>query len=249
LHTQLARSVELSEELEARVAERTERLQEAEEALHRLLGKILQLQDEERRQIALDLHEETAQNLSAVAMSIARLQQKPDLDATAQTIVSEGLSYAEEALQEIRLLSYMLYPPLLDQLGLRPAVEWYVEGFVRQSGIRVELACAPDIGRFPLDVETTAFRVVQESLSNVLRHSGSTTASIRLTREPDTIVLQVQDQGSGIPAGVLIEAHGDGSSPGVGIPGMRERLRRLGGRLDVSSSVYGTTLTAILPYT
>jgi PAS domain S-box-containing protein len=240
---------QLNEELEARVAERTARLQETEDALHRLIGKILQLQDAERQRIAHDLHEETAQNVSAMRMAIARLQQvRPDLDATAQTLVSEGLSCAEQALKEIRMLSYILHPPLLDQLGLRPALEWYVDEFVRRSRIRVELTIAPDIGRLPPDTETTVFRVVQEGLSNLLQHSGSTTASIRLAREPDKIVLRVQDQGSGLPAGALTEVDDAGHSPGVGIPGMRERLRRLGGRLDISSSAHGTTLTANLPH-
>jgi signal transduction histidine kinase len=238
----------LNEELEVRVAERTARLQETESALRRLIGKILQLQDAERQRIARELHEEAAQNVSAMTMAIARLQQvRPDLDAAAQTLLSEGLSCAERALKEIRMLSYLLYPPLLDQLGLRPALEWYVDDFMRRSGIRVDLTIATDIGRLSPDAETAVFRVVQEGLDNVLQHSGSTTVNIRLAREPDELVLWMQDQGSGLRASTLTEVDDAGDSSGVGIPGMRERLRRLGGRLDIRSSPFGTTLTANLP--
>jgi len=222
-------------------------LKQAEAQLEQLASRLLRLQDEERRRIARELHDGMGQNLFALTMSLARLQalasdQAPEF----QQLLAESSALAEQSLQDTRTLSYLLHPPLLDEMGLVPALQWYVEGFGARSGIRVALVAGEEIGRLPTDVETALFRVVQESLTNIHRHSGSATAHVRLTRDARRVLLQVQDQGSGITASPRGSV-GNLSSLGVGIPGMRQRLRQLGGRLDVRSAGGGTTITATVP--
>jgi PAS domain S-box-containing protein len=227
----------------------------AEQALEQLTGKLLQLQDEERRRIARELHDTTAQNLLAIVLNLETLVQKAStLPKDFSDAVIECQSLCEQTQAEIRTLSYLLHPPMLDEAGLILALEWFIDGFSRRSGIRVDFVAPPDFRRLPPQMETALFRVVQESLTNIYRHSGSTTAEISLERAGGRVCLRVTDRGRGMAA-----ATGNGSgngagahakraeTVGVGISGMRERLRQLGGRLEVSSDGVGTTVTAVLP--
>ena len=215
----------------------TERKQ-AEESLRQLSGRLLQAQDEERRRLARELHDGTAQSIAALGMNLSAVRESAvNLDARAQKALIESLELADQCIRELRTLSYLLHPPMLDDRGLAPALAGYAEGFAERSGIAVKLDLTPDLGRLPKEVELMLFRVVQESLTNIHHHSGSRTATIRLARYPQDIVLQVRDQGSGMG-----ELNPDGGPVriGVGIAGMRERVRQIGGRLQIHSRPGGT---------
>lgn len=225
--------------------DRSER-KRVETALHQLSGRLLGLQDDERRRISRELHDTTAQNLAVLSMNLCGVKDAAKiLGHKTRQSVGECLSLAEQCSQEIRTLSYLLHPPLLDELGLASALRSYTAGFTRRTGIQVELKMA-DVGRLAIDIETTIFRIVQEALSNVHRHSGSQRADIRVIRDPKEVKLQVSDEGTGVPPHSL-DLIGEGANLGVGIAGMRERARQLGGQLKIGSSERGTTITAILP--
>jgi signal transduction histidine kinase len=153
----------------------------------------------------------------------------------------------DQCLAEMRTLSYLLHPPLLDEIGLAPALRWYVNGFTRRSGIAVSLHISEEIGRLPSDIETAFFRVIQESLGNVHRHSGSKTAAIKLRRTREDVVLTISDSGAGIGTTSPGQSGEEIRSLGVGIAGMSARLRQLGGKLEVRSSQRGTTVRAVVP--
>jgi signal transduction histidine kinase len=205
-------------------------------------------QDEERRRIARELHDETAQGIGLILLDLAYIKKaNPEINSRSKDKLAESTALAEQALREIRTLSYVLHPPLLDQAGLVTALQWYVKGFSERSGIKVDFSeNLKDEHRMPPDVEYSLFRVVQECLSNIRRHTNSETASITLIRDDKQVVLQVQD--SGIGWKLESPANGDGiESLGVGIPGMRHRLKQLGGELAVESAAKGTTVTATVP--
>jgi len=211
----------------------------AEAALHKLSGRLLRLQDEERRRLARELHDSTAQLLVGLSINPSVVNESAGaLEPRAQAALAESRTLADRCVQEIRTVSYLLHPPELDGLGLECALASYVDGFVQRSGIQVNLDVAPDLGRLPQEAETALFRIVQEALSNIHRHSGSGTASIRLLRGPSGVALEVNDAGSGM--------RGE-STPGVGIASMRERAQQLGGSLDVVSPHEGTTVRAVIP--
>jgi PAS domain S-box-containing protein len=225
--------------------DRSER-KRVESALHQLSGRLLELQDDERRRISRELHDTTAQNLAVLSMSLCAVKDATKiLGHKTRSALAECLSLAEQCSQEIRTLSYLLHPPLLDELGLDSALRSYTAGFERRTAIRIELKMA-NIGRLPIDVETTLFRIVQEALTNVHRHSGSQKAEIRVIRDPKEVKLVVSDEGRGVPPRVL-ELLSDGANLGVGIAGMRERASQLGGQLKIASGARGTTITATLP--
>jgi len=217
-----------------------------EEELQRLAVRLLNLQEAERRRLARELHDVTAQNLFATTMNLARLQRGVLEPSEAASLLTESRQLCDQALQEIRTLSYVLHPPMLDQAGLVGALKWYVEGFVKRSGIKVEVSSAKDIGRLSRDVETALFRVVQESLTNIRRHSESSSAHIRLEKRYDQIILQITDYGRGMSKPLLIETN-DANALGVGIPGMRQRLRQFGGTLQIESNDRGMVVTARVP--
>jgi signal transduction histidine kinase len=150
-------------------------------------------------------------------------------------------------LNEMRTLSYLLHPPLLDEDGLASALAWYVKGFAERSGIKIDLKVPPSFGRLPQEIETTLFRVVQESLTNVHRHSKSPKASIRLSRRATEVKLEIADKGQGMPAKALHSGYQNSGQFGVGIMGMSERARQLGGRLEIESSRRGTTIRVLIP--
>jgi PAS domain S-box-containing protein len=211
----------------------------SEAALHKLSGRLLRLQDEERRRLARELHDSTAQLLVGLSMNLSVVNESAGaLAPRAQRALAESRTLVDRCLREIRTVSYLLHPPDLDELGLKCALASYIDGFGRRSGIQVELDVAPDLERLPEEVETALFRIVQEALSNIHRHSGSGTSSIRLVRGPSDVTLEVNDAGSGMR---------NSATPGVGIASMRERVQQLGGGLDIGSANGGTTVRAIIP--
>jgi PAS domain S-box-containing protein len=220
---------------------------QAEESLRHLSARLLRIQDEERRRIARELHDSTAQSLAALSMHLELLRKNaPRLAPTARRHLREGVELATQCSRELRTLSYLLHPPLLDEAGLALVVRWYADGFARRSGTKVDLKISERLGRLPAEVEMTLFRIVQESLSNIHRHSGSRTATIRLSRRKQRVTLEVKDRGRGIPSESLHEGR-DLQSLGVGIAGMRERVRQLGGELQILSARGGTTVRVDLP--
>ena len=225
----------------------TERRQ-AQEALRELSGRLLRLQDEEQRRIARQLHETAAQGLAGLAVNLAIVKASAaDLSPRARACLSESLELAEQCSRDIRTLSYLLHPPLVDEAGLAPALRWYTSGFARRSGIEVDLNVSPRLGRLPSDLELALYHIVQEALTNIHRHSESKTARICLRRRPKELVLTVADEGHGFPPAALKMAGPESPLLGVGIPGMRERMKQLGGQLCIQSSSRGTVLKAHVP--
>jgi signal transduction histidine kinase len=223
-------------------------IKHAEEELRGMTDQFLRLQDEERARIASDLHDVTAQNIFAMTMNLARLRRLlPDLAGRAEELVAETILLGEESLQEIRTVSYVLHPPAVGGEGLVSALQMYIEGFVKRTGIQVTLAADPHRMNLPAEVQTALFRIVQESLANIIRHSGSRTARIELSKNASEVLLRVKDEGIGIPSEILDRTSGQVRSLGVGIPGMRTRLRQLGGKLTIESNGRGTTVVALVP--
>src|SRR3989442_12502472 len=220
----------------------------AEEELRRLSGQLLQSQDEERRRIARELHDSTGQDLVALATMLGQLRGSiPSVERKSRRLLSECKVLADRCIREVRTLSYLLHPPMLDEGGLEDAIRDYVDGFTKRSGIQVELEVSPRFGRMKPDVELALFRVVQESLTNIQRHSGSLQAKIRIDRNADNVTLEVSDKGRGISDSERKQTGGFPSGVGVGIPSMHERVKQIGGRLDVDSSSRGTTVRATIP--
>jgi two-component system, NarL family, sensor kinase len=211
----------------------------AELAFHQLSARLLELQDEERRRIARELHDTTAQSLYALTINLTRVQEFIAKDRSdLQAIISDSLYLAEQSAKELRTLSYLLHPPLLDDIGLVSAISWYSRGFSERSGIHVDLDIPLDLERLPRVLEIALFRIIQEALTNVHRHSGSPRAAIRLTADAERIVLEVSDQGVGF-------THPPGQAAaklGVGLAGMRERIHQLGGQFEIVSGCHGTTV-------
>ncbi len=213
-----------------------------------LSGRLMHAQDDERRRIARMLHETTAQDLAALKMQLARLNRTAShLSETERHALTESVSLAEQSMADIRTLSYLLHPPFLDEMGLLPALRWFTTGFVERSGISAELDLPQDFERPPRDVETALFRVVQESLTNIHRHAESRTARIQLRCGAETLVLEIEDWGRGIPKASLDDITSGGGHAGVGIAGMRERIEQLGGNLEITSGDHGTNVVARLP--
>lgn len=229
------------------LVEKNKALQATQESLHLLSARILQLQDQERRRIARDLHDITGQELAVVVMSLNQLAnnlENPGLNA--RQILGDAVELARKIEDEIRTLSYLLHPPLLDEFGLRSALNWYVEGFSKRSGIEVAVETPRDLPRLSVEKETALFRVVQESLTNVLRHSNSSKARIRIRLNGGSIRLSVDDEGRGISREALAKIS-EGTASGVGTLGMRERLQQLGGTLKFRPRAKGTQVVATLP--
>jgi len=225
----------------------TER-KESEHRLAELTGRLLRTQDEERRHIARELHDVTAQSIGLILLNLAQVQGvAATMDKKSKDRLAESVALGEQALKEIRTLSYVLHPPLLDQAGLVTALKWYVKGFSERSGVKVEFTEDGDAGlRMPPDVEYALFRVVQECLTNIRRHTNSETADIRLTQTAKEVFLIIQDRGKAHH--LELPRNGDGiESIGVGIAGMRHRLKQLGGELSVETDASGTTVIATVP--
>ncbi len=232
-------------ELEERVKERTAELNTANQGLRELTSHLMELQDAERRRIARELHDSVGQMLAALSMNLTSVGADLErLSQTAKTILDSS-ALVQEMNKEVRTISHLLYPPLLDEAGLVSALKWYVEGFTQRSKIEVHLDVDDDMGRFPPELETAVFRMVQECLTNVHRHSGSPTARVQLMHSDSELHLRVEDRGKGISPEKLTER--PAAMPGVGIRGMQERARQLHGTLEVKSGANGTVVEARFP--
>jgi signal transduction histidine kinase len=233
-------------ELEARVQERTADLDSANDSLRELSARLLQLQDDERRRIARELHDSVGQMLAALNMNLSTVRADVERLAKTANALTDSENLVQQMSTEVRTISHLLHPPLLDEAGLASALRWYVDGFVLRSKIKVALDLPEDFGRLPRESETAIFRVVQECLTNIHRHSGSPIARIRLRQRDDHVSVEIEDKGKGIPPEKQEEMNSSGA-PGVGIRGMRERLRQLGGALEFRSNGSGTLVTVELP--
>ncbi len=232
------------------LAKANEAVKSNEESLRQLSARLLQLQDEERRHIARDLHDITGQKLAMQSITLSQLLNRKSaaFDGESRRMLEECADLTKQLSEEIRTLSYVLHPPLLDEMGLSSAVKWYAEGFEERTGIAVDVSIASDFLRLPPEVEVTLFRVIQESLTNVHRYSGSPKAYVQVKSTSAEIKVQVGDFGRGMLPDRFDSITGASAPVGVGIQGMKERMRQLSGRLEiVSRPKEGTLVTAILP--
>jgi signal transduction histidine kinase len=228
----------------ARQAEQSTR--DGQEALRRLSIRLLQMQDEERRRFSRELHDSLGQYLAGLKMI---LEQVNPADSRQAALLEDCVRMTDQCIGETRTMSYLLHPPLLDESGVASAAEWYVNGFAQRSGVSVKLDLPKEKLRLPPAVELTLFRILQESLTNIHRHSKSPSADVCLNIESRRAVLSVKDAGSGMPEHFLVRFHRDGTGAGVGLTGISERVRELGGHLEINSSSSGTTVTAVIPLT
>ena len=236
----------LRAELEVRVSDRTAELQAANRSLQDLSWQLLRTEDDERRRIARDLHDSAGQLLTVLAINLSILSEDakkkaPDLLAGIQ----ESNRILQQLTEEIRTTSYLLHPPLLDESGLPNALSWYVDGLRNRTPLKIDLQIAENFGRLSPDLELAVFRLIQEAVTNIHRHSGAETATIRINRQPANLLIEIHDGGKGISSEKLIEIQSQGS--GVGIRGMRERLRRFNGDLKIESAGRGTSIYVTVP--
>ena len=241
-------------ELSKEVAERKSaesRLAFSERSLRNLSRHLLRSQDEERRRIGRELHDSLGQSLAVLKMNLDTLDMEvaaQEKDGAVSKMLKQCLTLADDILREVRTISYLLYPPMLEEMGLKSAIAWYLDGFSKRSNIHAKLEAESDFGRLPTEVELALFRILQESLTNIHRHSGSPTAEIRLYSENGLALMEIKDRGKGIPPKLLEQSGEDWmGSLGVGLRGMNERMRQLGGKLEVSSSERGTVVVASIP--
>ena len=220
----------------------------AEEAIRRLSGRILQMQDAERRKVARELHDSIGQVLAALKMRLTSIGIDSEAASPeAREALASCQNLVDQGIDETRTLSHLLHPPLLDELGFASAAKWYVEGFSERSKIQVHLDIPNELGRMPPEVELVLFRVLQESLTNIHRHSESPSADIRLESRLGIVRLIIRDYGKGIPANLLERFARTGSGAGVGLAGIRERVNELGGRLEIECKDRGTQLRVEVP--
>jgi signal transduction histidine kinase len=227
---------------------KTNQLELLNRDLRTLSARLLAMQDEERRRIARDLHDSIGPLIAALSMNNGMLaQQTKQLGPEVADVLQQSNQLVEQLSKQTRTISHLLHPPLLDEIGLLPAIRMFAEGFAERSSVKVDVDLSPDIGRLPPNVEISVFRIVQECLTNVYRHSESKTASIKIAPLQDKLLtVQVSDEGKGMPRTNGAPASA-GSNHGVGLSGMRERLRELGGTLDIQSSENGTKVIAAVP--
>lgn len=226
-------------ELELLIQQRTSELQI-------LSHRLLKVQDDERRKLARNLHDSTGQTLAALKINASLLQAAYQPTPGAQVLVSEVMALADQAILEIRTMSYLLHPPLLDEVGFACAAEWFVEGFAKRSGIEIGANFAQG-ERLPQQVELALFRVLQESLTNVHRHAGAPNVRIDFRRQAHGVVLEIRDFGKGISPKRLARLRESSAETGVGLAGMRERMKDLSGKLEMESSASGTMVRATVP--
>jgi PAS domain S-box-containing protein len=245
LHVSLVRNQKGEFKYSIKMVEDISEHKRTTEALRQLSGRLLRSQDAERRRIARELHDTTAQGLAALAINLSVVKDSAaDLNPRARACVSESLGLAQQCSREIRTLSYLLHPPLLEEAGLGSALRWFVDGYANRTGICVDLEMPPELTRLPGEIELALYRIVQEGLTNIHLHSGSKRAHICLKWCPNQAVLTIADEGRGLPPGLLQRGGERVTKRGVGISGMRERIRQLGGQFEVATGSNGTTLTA-----
>ena len=242
----------LSNSLEIQVSERTEELEyrnaevlQQSQQLRELSNRLLKMQDDERRHIARELHDSAGQLIASLTMNLARINRHVKQNPSLAEALEDTQNLVLQLNKEIRTTSYLLHPPLLDETGLSQAINWYIQGLMERSGLEIKLDIAEDFGRLPADLELAIFRIVQESLTNIHHHSGSKTATIHLSRSDHNVLLEIQDQGKGIPAEKLAAIKAQRT--GVGIAGMRERIRHFKGELDIQSKGAGATVVVTFP--
>jgi signal transduction histidine kinase len=242
-----AQLLTIQDELEERIRQRTALLEVTNGSLRDLSAQLLKVRDEEQRRIARHLHDSTGQTLAVLTMNLHRLERDAQkLSASVAKTAAESATLAQEVSDSVRTVSYLLHPPLLDEAGLGSALSWYAEGFEERSGIKVHLEIPSDFERQPAELETAVFRIVQECLTNIHRHSTSTTAEIRICQFAGGLALEVKDTGRGISAETLAKISSVGL-PGVGLRGMRERVTALGGGFEILSEGKGTTVKVAIP--
>jgi signal transduction histidine kinase len=235
----------LSGELTAREsAEKAAR--EGEESLRHLTSRLLQMQDEERRKFSRELHDSLGQYLAGVKMSLDMFV-RSDPKTRSDEVLAGAIDLLDRSISETRTISHLLHPPLLDEVGFASAAKWYVQGFSERSGVAVSMDISEGQGRLPRALELGLFRVLQESLTNIHRHSKSPKAEVKLTCSSREVVLQVKDYGNGIAPESLRKFQNKGTSFGVGLTGMRERVRELSGYLDIQSGPQGTVIRVVFP--
>lgn len=234
-------------QLEHRVRERTSELELANRGLRNLSARLLRVQDEEQRRIARELHDSTGQALAALGMNLSKLQREvsPFSPCVAET-AAESLRIARQVSDELRTISYLLHPPLLDEMGLQSALRWYLDGFQQRSGIATILEMPDDPGRLPQELELTIYRIVQTALVNIHRHAKASLALVRLLQTAAEISVEISDNGVGIPPEMLAKIESSGM-PGVGLRGARERVKDFNGDFSVASTSSGTTVRVAFP--
>ncbi len=242
LVTSAIRDITERKRAEQRIAEQTQQLYEANRELRHLSSRIVAIRDEERRRLGRELHDSQGQYLAAIKMNLEMIE---TTDSTLSDVQKAGLketiNLLERSMREIRVISHLLHPPLLDEIGLQAVVPWYLNSFSERSGIQIDLEMPGEVNKLPDQIELAVFRVMQECLTNVHRHSGSKVAKVKIVPQETSITLEVSDQGQGL------SAHSDSRVMGVGITGMRERVRELGGEFEIKSSTEGTIVRAVLP--
>jgi signal transduction histidine kinase len=210
----------------------------------------MRAQDEEHRRVARELHDSVGQYLAAIQMNLNEVAgESANLGRRVRRRLEDTVGLVDRCTAEIRTLSYLLHPPLLDEVGLGSAISWYVGGFSERSGIIVDLDVPKNMPRFSSELDTALFRIVQQSLANIHKHSGSKRAHIRLAIAGSNLVVEVSDEGRGISPAILSRFRESGRSPGVGISGMRERVVGLGGTFELKSDHCGTTIVVSVPIT
>jgi PAS domain S-box-containing protein len=242
----------LAEGLENEVLIRTKELEqrnahvvEQSEQLRELSKRLLRTQDDERRHIARELHDSAGQILTLLSINLSGINQRADGNPQLSLAVQEGMELVRQLSKEIRTMSYLLHPPLLDEIGLSESIRWYVAGLKERSNLDIDVSIADKFGRIPPDMELAVFRIVQECLTNIHRHSGSKTGTVRLSRTADVVTLEVEDAGQGIAADKLAAIQTRGA--GVGIMGVRERIRNFGGTMNIECNGKGTKVSVTLP--
>lgn len=237
------------EALQREIAEKQKAQEEllwSEKSLRRLSLDLLRTQDEERRRIGKDLHDSLGQYLSALKMNLGMLKvSDPTISSKTSQELEKCGNLLEECVKEVRTISYLLYPPMLEEMGLKSAITWYLDGFTKRSGIEIELEIQPHFSRLSRDTELAFFRVLQEALTNVVKHAAATKVAIRLAGGDESVTLEIRDNGKGLPPAVLLES--GNNALGVGLRGMTERLRQLGGSLSLSAATPGTLVRASVP--
>jgi len=218
----------------------------AEQTLQELSARLMRLQEEERRRIARELHDSTGQNLAALKLNLSRLN-RAHLPPGLERVAADSIELADRMLSEIRTLSHLLHPPLLDELGLASAIRTYADGFRARSGIAVHLDVPENLGRHAPELETAVFRIIQEGLTNIYRHSGGRQCWITMRPEGGTLQLELRDDGTGLRMETLEDLERGGPAFGVGLSGMRERARQLQGHLDIESTASGCMVRSVFP--
>jgi signal transduction histidine kinase len=245
LQTEMAERKLVEEALRRSKADLESQVEQRTSALRQLSSRLLTLQDTERRRIARELHDSLGQYLVGLKLNVDMLRQSPGREE----LWSEAEQLMQQCISEVRTLSYLLHPPTMDAAGFASAARWYVEGFGQRSGLDVTLDAPGDLGRLPDALELALFRVLQETLTNVHRHSGASAAHVTISEDAEQVVLEVNDNGRGIPEELLSHFQATGAGMGVGLAGIRERARELGGKLKLESGSSGTVVQVAIPVT